>query len=134
MTPPTLNRKKKEKPAPFSLRLTFEERAKLEQEAGNKPLGAHIRSKLFHGKEVPRRCVKRRRRAPLKDEKALGELLGKLGQARLASNINQLAKAANSGSLPVTPETEKALQDACSDVRIMRFLLMRALGHYSSEA
>ncbi len=31
--------------------------------------------------------------------------MGKLGESRLASNINQLAKAANSGSLPVTPDT-----------------------------
>ncbi len=117
---------------PFSLRLTFDERAALEQSAGTRPLGAYIRSKLFGGKEAPRR-KRTRTRKPLKDEKALGELLGKLGESRLASNINQLAKAANSGSLPVTPDTEKALQDACDDVRAMRILLMQALGYYSLE-
>lgn len=118
--------------APFSLRLTFEERAALEQSAGTRPLGAYIRSKLFGGQEAPRRR-RTRTKKPLKDEKALGELLGKLGESRLASNINQLAKAANSGSLPVTPDTEKALQNACDDVRAMRMLLMQALGYYSSE-
>lgn len=43
-------KKRKEKgiSPPFSLRLTFEERAKLEKEAGSKPLGAYIRSKLFN--------------------------------------------------------------------------------------
>ncbi len=117
---------------PFSLRLTFEERAALEQSPGSQPLGAYIRSKLFGGKEKPRR-KRTRTKKPLKDEKALGELLGKLGKSRLASNINQLAKAANSGSLPVTPDTEKALQNACDDVRAMRILLMQALGYYSSE-
>ena len=117
---------------PFSLRLTFEERSALEKSAGNRPLGAYIRSKLFKGEEAPRKR-RTRTRKPLKDEKALGELLGKLGKSRLASNINQLAKAVNSGSLPVTPDTEKALQKACDDVRSMRILLMQALGYYASE-
>ncbi|WP_456417124.1 hypothetical protein [Thiolapillus sp.] len=133
MSAPPLNPNKNNKIAtPFSLRLTFDERAALEQSAGSRPLGAYIRSKLFGGKEAPRRR-RTRTRKPLKDEKALGELLGKLGESRLASNINQLAKAANSGSLPVTPDTEKALQDACDDVRAMRILLMQALGYYFSE-
>lgn len=117
-------------PTPFSLRLTFEERAALEKEAGNKPLGAFIRSKLFRGSEAQRK-QRTRSRKPLKDDKALAELLGKLGQSRLASNINQLAKASNTGSLPVTPDTEKALRNACNDVRVMRMLLMQALGYHS---
>jgi hypothetical protein len=131
-TPPTNSNKNSSLPTPFSLRLTFEERAALEQSAGNRPLGAYIRSKLFGGTEAPRKRRSRTRK-PLKDEKALGELLGKLGESRLASNLNQLAKAANSGSLPVTPDTEKALQNACNDVRVMRILLLKALGLYSSE-
>lgn len=131
-TPPSKSNKNNNIPTPFSLRLTFEERAALEEAAGNKPLGAYIRRKLFDGKENPRK-KRTRTKKPLKDEKALGELLGKLGESRLASNVNQLAKAANTGSLPVTPDTEKALLDACGDVRAMRILLMQALGYYSSE-
>ena len=131
-TPPTKSSKNNKIPTPFSLRLTFEERAALEQEAGDEPLGAYIRKKLLGSNRKPRRRRSRSRK-PLKDEKALGELLGKLGESRLASNVNQLAKAANSGSLPVTPDTEKALQNACDDVRAMRMLLMQALGYYSSE-
>ena len=99
-TPPIKPCKNSKLPTPFSLRLTFEERAALEQSAGNRPLGAYIRSKLFGGTEAPRKRRSRTRK-PLKDEKALGELLGKLGESRLASNVNQLAKAANSGSLQV---------------------------------
>ena len=37
----------KRNPPPFSLRLTFEERARLERDAGDMPLGAYIRSRLF---------------------------------------------------------------------------------------
>lgn len=131
-TPPVNPNKSSTLPTPFSLRLTFDERAALEHSAGSRPLGAYIRSKLFGGAEKPRKA-RTRTRKPLKDEKALSELLGKLGESRLASNLNQLAKATNSGSLPVTPDTEKALQSACNDVRIMRILLMKALGYYASE-
>lgn len=131
-TPPPKSNENKAIPTPFSLRLTFEERAMLEQEAGNTPLGAHIRKKLLGDKQKPRRR-RRRARKPLKDEKALSELLGKLGQSRLASNVNQLAKSANSGSLPVTPDTEAALKAACDDLRIMRMLVMKALGYIETE-
>jgi hypothetical protein len=115
---------------PFSLRLTFEERAALERAAGDMPLGAYIRAELFRGKKVQRR---RRYKRPVKDYQALGQLLGELGEARLANNLNQLARAANTGSLPVTPETEKALREACVEVQQMRTLLMNALG-FSGKA
>ena len=48
----------------------------------------------------------------VKEDKALAQLLGELDRARLANNLNQFAKAANTGSLPITPETEKALKTA----------------------
>ena len=54
-------------------------------------------------------------------------MLAELGKSRLASNLNQLAKAANTGSLPVSPETEQALVQACEDVRRMRHALPAAL-------
>ncbi len=126
-TPPTNSRKNRSLPTPFSLRLTFEERAALEKEAGNQLLGAYIRSIILPDTETPRK-VRTRTRQPLKDDQALGSVLGELGKSRLANNLNQLAKAANTGSLPVTPDTEKALQDACGAVQEMRNQLMKALG------
>jgi hypothetical protein len=71
---------------------------------------------------------RRSRRRPVKDEAALARLLGELGNARLANNLNQLAKAANTGSLPVTPETVQAILTACQDVQAMRACLLAALG------
>jgi hypothetical protein len=106
---------------PFSLRLSFEERARLETLAEGQPLGTYIRERL-------RIAPPKRRRGSVHDRNALVRLLGLLGQSRIASNLNQLAKAANSGSLPVTPETEAALQEAAADVRAMRRLLLEALG------
>jgi hypothetical protein len=112
-------------PSPFSLRLTFEERAALEQAAAGMLLGEYIRSRVFDGAAAPRRT---RGKHPVKDHEALGRVLGELGRSRLANNLNQLARAANTGSLPVTPETEAALQDACDAIQEIRTELVRALG------
>src|SRR3546814_5471194 len=102
------------RPAPFSLRLTFEQRAQLEQDAGGMSLAAYIQSRLFDSENpAPRRRGKR----PVKDYQALTQVLGKLGQSRLSANLNQLARSANSGSLPVTPDTEAALLAAVAEIR-----------------
>ena len=111
--------------APFSLRLTREERAILETAAAGKPVSAYIREKLF-GPGASHR--KARGKAPVKDHRALGQVLGALGASRLAGNLNQLAKAAHIGALPVTPEVEADLRAACNAVGEMRGALMAALG------
>ncbi|WP_127599942.1 hypothetical protein [Nitratireductor alexandrii] len=112
-------------PSPFSLRLTYAEKAQLLAEAGRKPLGVYIRERLFGQDAAPR---KRQGNSPVKDHEALARVLAALGQSRLSSNLNQLAKAVNTGSLPVTPETEADLQQACRDVSALRADLLRALG------
>lgn len=115
---------------PFSLRLTFEERAQLEAEAGDMPLGAYIRYRLLNMDAAPRRRVKR----AVRDRQALAQVLGELGRTRLASNLNQLAKAAHTGSLPVGPDTEAELAEACKAVQDMRRMLMTALGLHEGDA
>ncbi len=70
----------------------------------------------------------RRGNSPVKDKEALGRVMGALGAARLSANLNQLAKAVNSGSLPITPETEQILREACIDIHLMRSDLLIALG------
>ncbi len=114
----------KKRPAPFSLRLTFEQRAKLEAAAGGMSLASYIHDKLF-GADSP--ASRRRGVNPVKDQQALSQVLGKLGQSGLSSNLNQLAKAANSGSLPVTPDTEAALIAAAAEIGEIRRLLIDAL-------
>lgn len=116
-------------PAPFSIRFTFEERAKLEKAAAGMPLGAYIRQKLFDGELTPRRV---RGQKPVKDHAKLARVLGALGQSRLSNNLNQIAKAANLGALPVTPELEEELSETCHTISSMRSDLMRALGFPSS--
>jgi hypothetical protein len=112
-------------PPPYSIRFTFEERARLDAERGRKALSAHIRESLFGDDVSPRR---KPGNSPVKDAEALGRVLGALGGSRLSNNLNQLAKAVNTGSLPVTPETEEELVEACREVRALRADLLRALG------
>lgn len=111
-------------PSPFSLRLTFEERARLEQDAAGMALGAYVREKLFGDDVAPR---KTRGKFPVKDHEALGRVLAALGASRLSNNLNQLARAVNTGSLPVTPETEHDLAEACAAIQDMRRDLLTAL-------
>jgi len=115
----------KKRAAPFSLRLTFEERAKLEKAAHGVPLGAYIKAVLFDGDLAK---VRRRNTNPVQDHQALGRVLGALGGSRLSNNLNQLARAVNTGTLPVLPETEKELRDACAEISAIRAELIKALG------
>lgn len=117
--------KRAKRPAPFSLRLSAEERARLIAEAGGAPLGAYIKAKLL-GAAPPVRM--RRTGLAVADRQALAQALALLGQSRLANNLNQLAHAANIGALPLTPETESELAASIRDVRAIRRLLLCALG------
>jgi hypothetical protein len=115
----------KSKPAPpFSLRLTVGERAKLELMANGMSLGAYIRKRLFGDDAEPR---KSRQRRPTVDRIALARALSILGNSRLASNLNQIAKGINNGTLPMGPDLEAELVSACADIQTMRDELMRAL-------
>lgn len=118
--------------APFSLRLTFEERAIVERNAGSMPVGAYIKSLLL-GEDAPK--YRARRKPPVSDQAALAQVLACLGATRIANNLNQLAKATHVGSFYFDADTKRAIREACSDVRIMRQLLLKALGEYDpSEA
>ena len=114
----------RKRPAPFSLRLTEKERDILRDKAGTRSISAYIRYKLFGEDVSPRKT----RRKPSADQAILSQLLGALGQSRLSSNLNQIAKAANQGALPVTPDLLAELKSACADIRMMRHNLIKGLG------
>lgn len=115
---------RRKRAAPFSLRLSAEERARLASEAAGAPLGGYIRAKLLGTPPVR----SRRSGIAVEDRQALAQALALLGQARLASNLNQLAHAANIGALAVTPETEAELALCLDEVRELRRLLLASLG------
>lgn len=110
---------------PFSIRLSAEERTRLVSEAAGAPLGTYIKAKAL-GAPLPSRV--RRTGVSIEDRQALARVLALLGGSRLASNLNQLARLANSGALPLDPETGAELLDAVSIIREIRLLLLIALG------
>jgi xanthine dehydrogenase molybdopterin-binding subunit B len=114
----------KKRPAPFAIRLSEDERARLTAEAKGAPLGTYIKSKALGG--PPLRL--RRSGLAIEDRQALAKALALLGRSHIANNLNQLAHAANIGALAMTPETEAELRETLRDVRVMRLLLMSALG------
>jgi hypothetical protein len=109
----------------FCIRLSFEEKARIAEAANGLPIATYIKSLLL-AEHAPR--IVARQRNPVKDANALAEVLACLGASRIASNLNQLAHHANSGSFYFDRETKSELNAACGDVRVMRQLLMQALG------
>ena len=110
----------------FSIRLSEVERRLLGELAGNRPIGAYVRERIFAPHETHARLIVPR--SPSVDEAALSKALASLGQSRLSSNLNQLAQAVHLGVLPVTTETEAEIAAACRAVLSMRHDLMSALG------
>lgn len=116
--------RKPHKLKPFSIRFSREERAYLEELAGKQPLGAYIRDQLLGDKAQKRR----KSRKPALEDGQYAALLAALGESRLSSNLNQLAHHANTGTLDVTENTERQLQDAYDAILAMREALFTALG------
>jgi hypothetical protein len=110
---------------PLSLRLNFEQRSTLVQEADGLPLSTYIKLRLF-GRLKGAKDTRVHR--PVKDRKELGSLLGKLGKSRIANNLQELVDAAESGSLIMDAEANDTLQKALKDIRDIRLLLIAALG------
>lgn len=125
-----LRQRRKRQGSPlFTMRLTQEERARLELDAGETPLATYIKFRLFNNApDLATYRVRRPGGRPATDTKLIAKLLAALGEARLANNLNQLAKAANMGTLDVSPDTESALLAACAEIHAMRRDLVAALG------
>jgi len=116
---------KKGYPKPISVRFTDEERTELEQKAGDLTLSAFVRAQCVGDVASAHRTKGKR---PVKDQEALGRVLGALGQSRLSNNVNQLAKAVNNGTLGLEEDTEAALLKAAYDIAYIRMSLIKALG------
>lgn len=117
--------KKRTALSPLTLRLTSEERVRLEELAAGMTLSAYVRACVF-SEDAKLRAT--RPKDIIEDKKAAAEALALLGQSRIASNLNQLAYHANIGAL-IVGEVEK---DQITEVNIhlaaIRTLLMDALG------
>ena len=123
MSQPQISTSKRK--APFSLRLTDDERQQLERQAGFMPLASYIKSVVLTD-EAPK--YRKKAKPPVAQQQLLAEVLARLGQTRTANNLNQIAKAINQGTLYVDDELEADLKAAIAEVAWMRATLMQALG------
>ncbi len=95
----------------FTLRFFDEEFNKVAARADRSglTLGAYMRAASLDGDAGPRA-----QRRPPADHKALRQILGEIG--RIGNNINQIARAMNSGERANIPNTQDAM-NACLDIR-----------------
>ena len=111
-------------PSPISVRVSWEEKQAFEKLSGPMPISRYIKEAILEEGKRPRAS----RKLAEPDREIIAKLLGVLGQSRLSSNINQLARAANSGSLPVNEDVIKALNEAADAILWIRDSLIQALG------
>jgi hypothetical protein len=112
---------KRKRTTPFSIRFSDEERARVEARAGAMPVGAYIKSVVL-SEDAPR--YRKRRAMPEADQRLLAEILARLGASRSASNLNQIAKHLNQGTLIFDAELKADLKLACAEVAWIRTTLM----------
>jgi hypothetical protein len=122
---PPVGSKVSKRLAPFSIRLTEADRARLAIEAAGAPLGAYIKTKLLADAPVSR---KRKSGQTVEDRQALARALALLGGSEIFASLGELAELAKDGALPFSPKIEAELRKALAEVRELRGLLMRALG------
>ncbi|MEM0988558.1 MAG: hypothetical protein AAGK00_06720 [Pseudomonadota bacterium] len=112
----TFNKAASGRPATLTLRLSPEERARLEREATGMPLSAYVRERVFGPDAKPR---KTRGKAPVQDHVKLAGVLRRLGQLNLTQDFAQS---------DLSPEQYRDFQRACADIAAMRRDLLAALG------
>lgn len=113
----------------LSVPLSPEQMADLAWRAGRTPLSAFARAKLFSDNDnLTSTCFRARGTAPVRNEAALAEVLAKLGNTDMGVTFREMAQLSRYGALPLTPETETYIQQACRDIADIKTLLMNALG------
>ena len=113
--------RRKKYPSPITFRPTDEERVMLKKNAAGMSQSAYIRNCLFDSK-ASKRVI------PEADRMLLAQILAKLGESRIANNLNQIAYHANCGSLVLDDVTIEEINEACLHVAWMRTQLIEALG------
>jgi phosphoglycerate dehydrogenase-like enzyme len=108
-----------------TLRLSVNDHERLIEMANGMALATFIRAKVLDD-QLPRK--KRRSYTAVADKQAIAQILGLLGQSRIANNLNQLAYHANVGSLSMDETTQAQIAEAHDHVVFLRQMLLKALG------
>lgn len=108
-----------------TLCLLVDDHERLKKMADGMALATFIRAKVLD-EQLPRR--KRRSSGSIADKQAIAQILGLLGQSRIANNLNQLAYHANVGSLVMDDATQAQIEEAYGHIIFLRQTLLKALG------
>jgi hypothetical protein len=111
----------------LSIPLTHALKAELERRAGRRPVSVYAREVLFPANDNAPRKTRAPRHNRI-DRQALASILAKLGASQASASLEELARLARLGALPITPEVESALLQACADIAAIKALLMKAMG------
>ena len=107
------------------VRFSRDDYEKLQELADGASLAVYLRAVALN-RDLPRK--KRRSASTIQDRAAAAQLLGLLGQSRIANNLNQLAYQANIGALVMDDTALFQIEEAYEHINTMRQLLLRALG------
>lgn len=115
-------------PTPLSLRLTPIERKELETAAGGQSLSGYIRSRLFAANIEAPGDTDTIRLSGKARQQLLARILGEVGRSELSRSMAEFAEAARIGVLPLSPDVIAEIRGACTHIRDIRTMLIRALG------
>lgn len=110
--------------APFSVRLTPAEKARLREDAAGEPLGAYVKKTLFS----PKTKAAARRAMIDEHSKLIGQVLAMVGSSGMADALTTMALAIQSGTFENEEEILEVLNNAESELSEIRLALLKALG------
>ncbi|MDH5721895.1 MAG: hypothetical protein OEY94_01055 [Alphaproteobacteria bacterium] len=113
--------KKDKRPAPLSIRLSKEQRARLEEMAAGQSLNSYVKTVLFQGE-------KKRIAQPIKDHEKLALALGLLGKMGTLSTLESLLEASEKEQVYMPTLLQGDIAQCCVDIRLIRCYLIKALG------
>lgn len=114
--------------SPYSIRLTVQQRAfiKEQSQAAKMSESDWIRTVLFTDAALV--TPKQKSAVKRASDRDISQVIYLLGQSRIPNNLNQIAKGINMGTLIVTPDTERHLDEAYRMVLWIRQTLIHQLG------
>jgi hypothetical protein len=114
--------------SPYSIRFSPEERTLFDAMAKEMKLsGAEfIRLRLFTNTLQEKFAIRTQNKAH--PNKELVQIISLLGQSRIANNLNQIAKAINTGTLVLSPEVTAQIHEAYQTILWMRRKLIKGTG------
>ncbi|WP_272641330.1 plasmid mobilization relaxosome protein MobC [Marinomonas mediterranea] len=113
---------------PYSIRLSNNLRRAIREQAqkADQTESLWIREALIAACDLP--APQQAKLHPEQRSKELSQILYLLGKSRYANNLNQIAKAANTGTLIISPDVYAQIDESHHAILWMRSTLITALG------